>query len=87
MKLINLGLRESMSGQQILAEMSQWDWKSFVIVGYVATGPDTEEDGEIIPAPVRLTMEYHPNTDLGDVVILTELAKMDALEGIKESQE
>ena len=87
LKVIDLGLRDSMTGQQILAEASKWDWDSFVLVGWVNNAKPTtpvegKEGEEAEDDPPRLVHQYHPNTTSSEVIVLAELIKAEAVEDI-----
>ena len=81
--VVDLGLRNTMSPEQILAEASKWDWDSFILIGRV--NENTSQDEEE-PSQPRLMILYHPDTDLGEGLILAEIAKTDAIQGIMEDE-
>jgi len=94
-KVIDLGIRDSMSGAQILAEASKWNWDHFVLIGWLSDPKDEKQteldlgsEAEEIPdiSTSRFAIEYHPNTDLGEVIILSQLAIDDSVQGIKETR-
>ena len=88
LKVIDLGLRDSMSASQILAEASKWNWNSFVLMGWVSEDdpdPEPPEEDDTEPKKTeRLMIQYHPDTNLEEVIVLAEIVKDDALEGLKE---
>jgi len=84
-KVINLGLRDSMSGSQILAELSKQNWVSFVLAGYMADESHEEghtTDGDELP-PVRLNIQYHPDTEAEEAIVLGHLVIAECTESIR----